>query len=363
MMPMAPTHTTHAPHRRRTWLWPAIRRSVTLLAACTALLAACSDGPTALAAGDRVELTLHGLRALDPATEGTYEAWVYASDGGTPVSAGRFTLPANAAGTAAVDLTLPISSPVRVAVSVEAPGDTDPSPSPAMLLTGEIQGGSAHLTILGVVTDGRPLETAPGHHSLFTSSNNVELGYPSAENAGLWMFSIQVNVNKHGTREVKLTPLRRGWTYEGWIVWKQGTPGEVWIPYGKFRPDQNGLLTSRDNDGSGPFSGDDDYVNGGVEDVPGSEFTTRRVADALGVELPGNFALPLALDSVDASGEALWHHVITIEPAGDEGEPLMSDRPFLLQPYRNAIGAGGPGLPREIVYQANDPSGDLRPAR
>ena len=72
--------------------------------------------------------------------------------------------------------------------------------------------------------------------------------------------------------------------------------------------------------------------------------------------------LPLALDAVDsATGEAVWHHVITIEPSFDYDGPLLTDRPFTLRPYRNAIGAGGPGLPREILYQNNDPSAEVKP--
>lgn len=334
---------------------------VLVLAASTSI-ASCGGDATAPAAGSSMELVLHGLRPLDPATEGSYELWAYTS-AGDAVSAGRFTLDANAASADAhVPFVLPIADPSRIALTVEPPGDTDQAPSLSELLGGTMNHGRAHLTIEGSVTDGRPLERTPGHHSLFTTSNNLELGYPSFEDSGLWLFSISVDVNPYKRREVHLTPLTRGWTYEGWIVYRQGTPDEVWIPYGKYRPDQDGFLTSRDNTGSGYFSGDPDYVNGGVEDVPGDEWTTSRVADHLGLTLPGGLALPLILNAVDsATGEAVWHHVITIEPIVDENEAPLTDRPFLLRPYRNAIGAGGPEVPREILYQANDPTGDVQP--
>jgi hypothetical protein len=337
------------------------------LVAASALLAIAGcggeGGPTAVTAGSHLDVTFHGLRPLDAATEGSYEAWL-TDQSGSVVSAGRFVLPApDASGASRVRLSVPSDGATRLTITVEPPNDHDAVPSRSELMAGTFSHGSAALSILGSVTDGRPLETDPGHHSLFTSSNNVELGYPSFENSGLWLFSISVLVNKHGTREVKVTPLQRGWTYEGWIVRRLGTPEEVWLPYGKFVPDRFGLLTSRDNEGSGVFSGDADYVNGGVEDVPGSEWTTTRVSSQLGLTVPGGLTLPLALDEVDpATGSAVWTHVITIEPIADEEEPLLTDRPFLLQPYRNPIGAGGPGVPREILYQHNDPRGDARVA-
>jgi hypothetical protein len=329
-----------------------------LMLLCTA---GCSSAPTSLDSGARMQLSITGLAPLDP-SQGSYALWVYDANGQpTEVEALNLTA-AGGDGDVRVPFDLPVANPSRVTITVEPPGDSDAEPSSSVILAGAFSGGSAHLSIEGSVTDGRPLEHDPGHHSLFTTSNNVELGYPSYENAGLWLFSVSVEINKHKTREVKLTPLRPGWTYEGWIVYRQGTPQELWIPYGKFRPDLDGLLTSRDNTGSGVFSGDADYVNAGVEDVPGNEWTTTRVADHLGLHMPGNMPLPLALDAVDsATGEAVWHHVITIEPAFDYDEPLLTDKPFTLRPYRNAVGKGGAGVPREILYQNNDPSAEVSP--
>lgn len=322
-----------------------------ILAATTAA-AACGDSPSAPRAGTQVQLELAGLRPLDAQTEGSYQAWVYDA-AGTPHSLGRFALP----GSGSIPLEMPVSDGRRIAVTVEPPGDSDSAPAAFELLSGNLKGSSANLSINGSVTAGPPLNPDPGHHSLFTSSNNVKLGYPSDENAGIWMFSIQPSLNKHGSREVMVTPLRRAWLYEGWVVHRYGTPDAVWVSYGKFRPDQLQLLNSRDDTGSGPFSGDEDYRNGGVEDVPGEEWTVNP----LGLAVPGGLELPFQLDAVDAAtGEAVWTHVITIEPAFDEDEPLLSEQPFLLQPYRNAIGAGRPWDPRKILLQNNLPTGTLR---
>ena len=146
-----------------------------------------------------------------------------------------------------------------------------------------------------------------------------------------------------------------GWTYEGWIVW-QGDP-EVWISYGKFRPDETGLLSSRDDTGTGPFGGTEDFRNAGVEDVPGEEWTSDEIAVQLGIDLPGDFTLPLALDSVDAAGKVMWHHVISIEPAFDLVEGPVEGKPFVVRPYENEIGEGGPGVPRTILMVREPPTG------
>ena len=326
----------------------------------TVVMGGCGSDPVSLEEGARMELIVAGLRPLDPATEGSFELWIH-DDGGAVVSAGRLVATDGASTT--IPFTLPVASPSRVTITVEPPGDADAQPSAQRFLTGEFAGGGARLSIDGAVTDGRPLERDPGHHSLFTSSNNVKYGYPSEETAGLWLFSISVQVNKHGTREVRLTGLDRSWLYEGWIVYRPGTDEETWISYGKYRPDHYSLLTSRDNTGSGVFSGDADFVNGGVESVPGDEWTTTEVAERFGVSLPGGFAVPLRLNAVDQAGDPLWHHAITIEPAFDEDEALTHERPFLLRPYANMIGLGGPEMPRRIIHQDNEPTGEVRRAR
>lgn len=317
--------------------------------------AACGDDPTAPAAGARLALEATGLRALDPARDGTYEAWVIDA-GGMAHSVGRFA----ALDGSALEFDLPIAAPRAVLVTLEPPDDSDPAPSDARLLGGSFRGSSATLSIEGFVTAFGPLDDAPGAHSLFTSSNNVSLGYPSLEHSGLWLFSLDPSINESGSRFVHLTILDPGWLYEGWIVRDHGTQEAVWIAYGKFRPDAYGFLNSRDATGSGPFSGDADYRNGGIEDVPGDEWTVNP----FGLALPGGQELPLRLDEVDAaSGEPRWSHVITVEPAFEEDEPLLTERPFVVQPYLNAIAAGPPGDPRVIGYvEEGVPHGRVRPA-
>ena len=314
-----------------------------------------------LVIGAEMELVVTGVSAVDPATVGTFEVWLHTAEGDR-ISVGRLTdLPTERGAGTSFPFRLSIQRPVGISVTLEPPGDEDPRPAPYVLLAGDFQDDRALLSIDGQVTAGPPLEPEPGAHSLFTSSNNIALGYPSFENAGLWMFTVRRSLAIHGTREVWVSPLQPSWVYEGWIVRDYGAPNEIWISFGKFRPDNFGMLSSRDDTGSGPFSGDEDYLNGGIEDVPGDEWTTADVADQLGVRLPGDLDLPLELDAVDPeTGEVVWTHVMTIEPAFDEGEPLYSGRPFL-RPYRNPIGEGGPGDGRVIrFYEDEVPRAEAR---
>lgn len=314
--------------------------------------AACSADVTGPHRDASLVVTFDGLSAI-PAATGAYEVWVFG--GGDTVSVGR--IPAGAGAVASFEFVNPLDRPAGMLVTLQPPGTAGERRAAAML-HGLFSGAVAQLGIEGAVTDGRPLQESPGAHSLFTTSNNVELGYPSAENAGLWLFSVAPSRNVHGTREVKLTPLQRGWIYEGWIV--RQTEPELWISYGKFRPDEMSLLRSRDDTGAGPFAGDEDFRNAGVEDVPGEEWTTDRVARQLGITMPDDVSLPLQLDALDSAGNPVWHHVITIEPAFDELEGPLEGRPFNLRPYQNAIGTGGPGEPRVIRLVNQGPTATVR---
>ena len=327
------------------------RRQV-LVATLLAASLGCADDVAGPRLDDTLEITFTDLPALS-AEDGRIALWVFGARDTLPAG----VIPAGQAPGQPFRFSNPVADAAGVFVTVEPLDDIDPAPSSSVLLRGRFSRGRATLSIEGAVTDGRPLEPDPGAHSLFTTSNNVELGYPSFENAGLWLFSVAPSRNVHGTREVKLTPLRAGWVYEGWIV--RQTDPEIWISYGKFRPDELSLLTSRDDTGAGPFAGDEDFRNAGVEDVPGEEWTSDRVAGQLGVALPAGVTLPVQLDATDGEGDALWRHVITIEPAFDETEGPLDGRPFAVRPYANPIGAGGPGEPRVIRLIQSGPSANV----
>lgn len=332
------------------------RISVVALATLGWVMQGCGTEVSAPPEGSVYEANFSELRRLPP-SQGTYRLWVFSRSDTVAVA----TLAGGDAGhVSPVTFEMPLEGAVGAMVSVEPPGDSNPLPSLTRVLRGQFEGREVQLAIEGAVTDGRPLQPEPGAHSLFTTSNN-SLGYPSAENAGLWLFTLTPSRNAHGTREVKVTPLEPGWTYEGWVV-RQGDP-EVWISYGKFRPDEVSLLTSRDDTGVGPFAGVQDFRNGGVEDVPGEEWVTLEIAGPLGIGLPGGLEVPLELDALDGQGRALWHHVITVEPAWNLVEGPVEGEPFPLSVYENEIGAGGPGVPRPILPTGEIPSGVIRPQR
>lgn len=307
---------------------PNLRRAPAL-GALALLLAACGvdgAGPTA-SRGAELELTFHGLPALDPTREGTYELWVI-DRAGVATSAGKFD---PRAGKIVVEN--PADGAVALEVTVEPPGDPDPRPSPQRLLRGEPLRGSVELTLAGAVTRGdTPLNDNPGQFTAyFTPSDNHYAGYPSYEEAGVWLFNIHPRDTEKGDGWVRLTPLHEGWVYEGWVVRDLGSPHAIWLSYGKFLTDPFGAVNSRDDTGWGPFSGVFDYITAGEkkEDYPGDDW----ISNPVGFPWPEELPLPLDLRERNAAGEARWSHVITIEPATDRGEEIMTERPFVVRPY------------------------------
>ncbi len=324
------------------------RRAATTPVVAALAAAACGgsgggDAPTA--PGPAVlALAIAGVGPLDPAREGHYAAWLIA--GGNVRPLGRVELGADGSAT------VPIAEwPARadsVLLTVEPPGDADPGPSVQRLLVGALRGGRATLAVTGALTRGTvPLHERPGQFTLFTTSNNARLGYPSYEEAGVWLFNIVPNETPQRDTWVRLAQLAPGWTYEGWVVRDLGTPNAVWLSYGKFVTDDGGAVAEKDDDGWGPLSGIPDYLTAGIDNFPGSDF----LANPLGLPLPPGVTLPLDLRERDASGTGRWSHVITIEPAAERGETSTAARPFLVRPYRDPFGDGGAGRPRTITYR------------
>ncbi len=320
-----------------------MRRSTIALVCALGLSISCGEGGTGPAQRGDVEIALAftGLRPLDPAREGSYQAWVLSSD---TTSAGRFVPTRDGLAT----VVSPIRNPSRLMITVELPGDSDDRPSVHELLAGEFIGGSATLGIVRSVTGVSELETDPGHHALFTPSNNPELSFPSLEDAGLWVFAPVPSSTKHNNSRLKLSPLRAGWIYEGWIVHDYATATECWISYGKFLPDGFRDVNTRDDTGLGPFSGQEDFVNADPStDMPGDDW----VSNIHDLPVPCGLALPFDLNGNAERGvPSRWTHVITIEPRANKGETLLSERPFLMQPYRNPLGQGPPNEGRVIEY-------------
>lgn len=310
------------------------------LALALALAVGCEDGggdPLA-PEGAALRLSLSGLPPLDPAREGTYEVWAVDSRG-TPHSLGKWAPGADEGR----EYRSPVAA-VEVEVTVEPPGDTDPGPSAQKLLRGAFRGGRAELSVVGAVTAGNlPLQEHPGQFTMyFSPSDNHLHGFPSHEESGIWLFNIAPRETRQDDGWVRMTQLREGWVYEGWVVRDIDSPGAVWLSYGKFLPDGTGALRSRDDTGWGPYSGVTDFRTAGEEEYPGDDW----ISNPLGFPLPEGITLPLNLREKRPDGTMRWTHVVTIEPATDRGEEISTERPFLVRPYQDAFAERVEGLPR-----------------
>ncbi len=320
------------------------RRGAVAVAGCAlASSVACGGGDAAgpaVPAGATLVLTA-SLAPLDAARDGSYEAWII--DGaGQAHSAGRFT---SALGE--IRFSSPTAGAREFQVSVEPPGDGDDQPSARLLLRGRFTGGRAELTVVDAVTrGGLPLQSTPGTFTMFSPSDN-ETGYPSHEEAGVWLFNTRPRETPQNDMWVRLAPLRPAWTYEGWMVRDYGSPNEIWLSYGKFLPDVNGAVSEKDDTGWGPFSGIVNFRTESVENFPGDDW----ISNPLGFPFPSELTLPLNLREKNANGELRWTHVISIEPASDLGESIGSERPFAIRPYRDSFGDGKAGDPRNITYR------------
>jgi hypothetical protein len=246
-----------------------------------------------------------------------------------------------------VRLESPIAGAVAFEITVEPPADPNPMPSAQRILKGAFRGGRVELTIVGAVTQSTlSLREHPGTFTMFTTSNNHIDGYPSNEEAGVWLFNMRPRETPQNDMWVRLTQMQAGWTYEGWMVRDLGAADAIWLSYGKFTPDQTGAVNEKDDTGWGPFSGVIEFRTGGVDNFPGNDW----ISNPLGFPFPSALTLPLDLRETSAAGAGRWTHLITIEPASDRGEAIGSERPFFLRPYHDAFGDSGPGVPREITY-------------
>jgi hypothetical protein len=244
-------------------------------------------------------------------------------------------------------LSSPAEDIVAFEVTVEPPGPDDAAPSAQRILRGAITSATVDLTIPGAITQGDlPLKREPGTFTMFSPSDNSWAGYPSHEEAGVWLFNVRPRDTPQNDAWVRLTQLDAGWTYEGWMVRDFGTSDSIWLSYGKFVPDQSGAVSGRDDTGWGPFSGVLDFQTAGEEEFPGDDW----IANPLNFPFPAALTLPLDLRETTALGVSRWTHVITIEPARDRGEPIGSERPFFLRPYHDPFGDGASDEPRRITF-------------
>jgi hypothetical protein len=192
-----------------------------------------------------------------------------------------------------------------------------------------------------------PLRAEPGQFTMFTPSDNATHPFPSNETSGVWLFNAEPRSTAQNDMWVRLTQLRDSWVYEGWVVRDFGSADPIWLSYGKFTPDQAGVVNRRDATGWGVFSGALDYRTAGAEDFPGDDW----VSNPLNFAFPATLRLPINLAET-RDGVPRWSHVITIEPAFDVAEALTTERPFPLILYRDEIRINEAGESQPITFRA-----------
>lgn len=329
------------------WTVPLVRT----LVVGTVVLAACGGsgsapaGPGGGATPPTVLVTVSGLVPLDAVTQGHYAAWVLDARGAGSLLG---TLDPSVGGTATLRAPLPASDVSTLLVTMQGARDVAGVPSPHRLLAGPWRGGRAALAVENALTlGGLPLKEVPGQFTMFSPSDNYLNGYPSFEECGVWLFNIAPRQTPQNDQWVRLASLTPGWIYEGWMVRDHGAPDAIWLSYGKFLPDAGGAVAARDDTGWGPFSGVEDFQTAGEEEYPGDDW----FSNPLGFPFPSVLTLPLDLREKNAQGVGRWTHVITIEPISDQGEPIGSERPFAIRPYRDGFGDAAPGTPRTITFR------------
>jgi hypothetical protein len=294
-------------------------------------LAACDDEGPEMTTFD---VAFQDLSALDAATEGTYEGWVIDASG-APFSTGKFDLAASGVHTFTSPIADPMMfvltveppEPTMFVLTVEPPGDSDAVPSDQKLLGGAFSGGVAALSALGFVTasSSADLATSPGTHVLLTPTTMTG----SDDDGGIWL----LDPSGAPDPSVTLPPLATGWVYEGWVVNRPGTAMQTAISYGKYAPQADGTVSTRDSDAAGPLSGAPGDLGAGPP-FPGGDFVMAN-----GNTVPGGIALPFDFNGDDlVTGDSEWMHVISIEPTFDEGEATLAAVPFQLKPFGNPFG-------------------------
>lgn len=287
-----------------------------------------------------LSVVLNGLASL---TDGTYEGWVIDA-GGNPHSTGTFQYDPSGSYT----FTSPITEPSMFVLTVEPPNDSDPTPSDQKLLGGAFDSGAATLTALGFVSADASADfsSSAGSHVLLTPTTAVS----SDDDSGIWLLDPLAAGGPVGT--VNLPVLSAGWTYEGWVVYGPGTAMETAVSYGKFTPQADGSLSGRDSDAGGPLSGAPGDLGSGPP-FPGGDFVAAN-----GNVVPATFPLPTDFNGDDQTqGDSNWMHVISIEPMFDMAEATLDAVPFLLKPFGNPFGDGGPTDSRTINPLVALPSG------
>lgn len=260
---------------------------------------------TAVDAGT-LTLNTQGLEDLGP--DARYEGWLVVDE--QPVSTGVFTV--NQTGSLSQSVFNVSNDYVDDAsafvLTIEPFPDADPLPADSKLLAGDIQGGTADLSVGHPAAIGDDLTAASGRFQLITPTG----GKGGAFSQGIWYVINGIPASAG----LSLPALPTGWIYEGWVV---DTSTNEATSTGTF-----GGAEGPDSDGAGPAAGfgpawpfpGQDYIN------PPRDLSINHRA-VISVEpvpdnLPTPFTLkPLLLPIADQFGNQLMNNnAIQSNPTG-----------------------------------------------
>ncbi len=201
------------------------------------LHSACSDSSTTpIPVFTSMSVSFTGFDSLK--TE-LYEAWVVTN--GQYTSLGKFNLRFNGAavdtlGVGFSGFSFPgeISSPSRLAITVEPVPDTDTGPSPIEVLTGNVADVASGQLTLSFMYPFSGRKSRGGNFILISPSDGGGHTFlddgPDVTNgvSGLWFISKSWGSPEPGLFFDSLAP--SGWMYEGWLLY----PGFGFVSTGKF---------------------------------------------------------------------------------------------------------------------------------
>lgn len=227
------------------------------------------------------ELTVSFTGLPNLGSDYEYEGWLIVD--GQPVTAGRFSVDDQGAASPSsfmVDAAAADGASLYVLTIEPVVGDA-PEPSDTHVLAGDLQGGTADLTVAHGAALGSDFADAAGPYVLNTPSSAM---MAQDYDQGIWWLDAS---GMEPVASLVLPQLPAGWVYEGWVVGPNG-------------PVSTGTFTSpdgADSDGAGPDAGSDP-----APPFPGQDFVmppqvlTSGYAAVISVEpMPDNSPMPFAI--------------------------------------------------------------------
>ncbi|NPD46522.1 anti-sigma factor [Lentimicrobium sp. S6] len=270
------------------------------------------DEEAPVSTNGNLNIEISGLEDLG--SDYAYEGWIIVD--GKAISSGVFEVDATGMmSKTSFEVALSdLNAASTYVLTIEPNRDTDPNPSSVHVLAGDIDGGSASLSVAHGAALGNDFSSSTGAYILATPTDG---GSETDENSGVWW----LDPSAGPAASLDLPVLPAGWAYEGWAV-VDGIP----ISTGRFLStsgaDQSDIYSGQSADAP-PFPGEDLLMNA-----------------------PNGVSFP-----TDLAGKTV---VISVEP-----QPDNSAAPFLLKPL---VGAVPSDATDRTLYQMSNNAANTNPS-